>query len=171
MKRILSFGVLVLVVGLALATGAVAAQEASTSIIDEEVTIDNDTQAVWYEVVAVDDLNGSTLNASVTYEGLEEGQEAGNGTELSTDSFEITEDGGAATGEYALADGDETTYDRIRVHVNATTEADVDIVASSDYGQTAKISGGGGGFLGGAGGSSAIIAIVAILGIGLYVRD
>jgi hypothetical protein len=179
MMRTLSIGVGLLVL-LAIATGAAAGQTAtqtptdtSTAIIDQNVQIDGDTEAVWYEVAAVSDLGGDTLDASVTFEGLESGQSAGEGTELATETVTISTGGETATGSYSLADTDADTYESIRVHVDGTDSTDVDLVDSSDYGLTERVSGGGGGWLGGDGSGVSIgaIAVVAIGGLYFFGRD
>lgn len=174
MRRLMSI-LLAVLVGVSMLSGGALAQTAtdtSTTILDEEVSPNDDTQTVWYEVVAANDLGGDTLSATVTFEGLESGQDAGNGTELATETIAVSTGGEATTGEYALADTDAETYETIRIEVDGDASSDVDLVNTTDYGTTERLSGGGGGILPSTGSSaSAVVAVLALLGIGLYARD
>ena len=170
MRRFVSV-LLAVLVGVSMLSGAAVAQT-STTILDEEISPNDDTQTVWYEIVAADDLGGDTLDATVTFEGLESGQEAGNGTELSTETISVSTGGEASTGSYSLADTDAETYETIRIEVDGSADTDVDLVNTTDYGTTERLSGGGGGILPSTGSSAgAVVAVLALLGIGLYARD
>jgi hypothetical protein len=170
MRRLVSI-LLAVLVGVSMLSGGALAQD-STTILDEEVSPNDDTQTVWYEVVAADDLGGDTLNATVTFEGLESGQEAGNGTQLASETISVSTGGEATTGSYSLADSDAERYETIRIEVDGDASSDVDLVNTTDYGTTERLSGGGGGILPSTGSSAgAVVAVLALLGIGLYARD
>lgn len=176
MRRLVSI-LLAVLVGVSMLSGGAIAQTAtptdsSMTILDESVSPSENTQTVWYEVVAADDLGGDTLDATVTFEGLESGQEAGNGTELATETISVSTGGEATTGSYSLADSDAETYETIRIEVDGDASSDVDLVNTTDYGTTERLSGGGGGILPSTGSSAgAVVAVLALLGIGLYARD
>jgi hypothetical protein len=143
MRRLLSV-LLVAVIALASFTGGAAAAE-SITIIDDQTELTDNTDTVWVDAQAVDSLNGSTFNATVKVTGLTDGESVDNGTVLMNQTISIATDGGTTSLEYALTDGDLDAYDQVHVSVEGDTLNDPDLLASSGFGTTERLSGGGGG--------------------------
>lgn len=162
MKRIITALLSVMVVSSLFAGAAVAYSEEPTDILHETVTPTEDTQGVFVEVEANGSLGGDTLDATVTIEGLNGSEEPFNGTELVSEPVSITEDNGVAIVEYELVDGDVESYDSIHLHVAGDTEADADLVGSTDFGTFERMSGGGG-LLDGSGSSSTLLLVGGVL--------
>ena len=136
-----ALALVVLLAGLSL--GGVAAQSGSTEL-----------------VTGVDDMNTSgPVNVTVTVEGLDGNQTAGNGTVVDETTLSVAA-GALESYDYQLVDADRD-YDEL--HVTATT-ADADLIASTDWGTLQRTSGGAAGGLSGGDTSTVAVGVVLVLG-------
>lgn len=165
----LAVALVVLVAGLGLGIAGVAAQDDSTTLVDEPIDPTNETQSIYLDATGVEDMNGSgPVDVTVTVEGLAENETAGNGTQIDTATLSVA-NGSTESYDYALVDSDRY-YDELRLTAETATVDDADLIASTDWGTLERVSGGAG--LGLAGGSSTglLVAIVAIVGF-LHFRE
>jgi hypothetical protein len=156
-------------VGVAFSGGA-AAQDGSTILVDNSFSPTNSTQSAYVDVTGVADMNGSgPVSVDVTYEGLAEGETAGNGTVIAQETLSVSA-GNVSSSSFSLSDSDRT-YDSIRVEVS--TGGDSSLIASTDWGTLERTSGGGGGVLSGSVGGVSVgaIAVVLVGGYFLMGRD
>lgn len=160
----LAVAVLVLLVGLV--AGGVAAE---TAVDNGTVEVTNDTESAYADVTAVSLYSGATPpNVTVVVEGLPNGAEVGNGTELLNETRTLSS-GSVESFEYALTDTDRANY--TRVHVSVTSSGDGSLIESVDWGTIKRVSGGGGGGIGTSGASTGVIAVVIALAAFVYMRD
>ena len=158
-----------------LGVGGVAAQSGDDPMVfvDESTTISNSTDSVYVDVTGVDDMNASgPVDVTVTVEGLTEGTDPGNGTQLDTATLSVAA-GAVESYDYVVTDTNVADYDSVHVTVEVTTSGDEDLIASTDWGTLEQMSGGGGGLLdGGIGGISVpVIGAVLVGGYLLMGRD
>ena len=162
-----ALALVVLVAGVGLGLGGVAAQSDSTTFVDEPVTPTNQTESIYVDATGVDDMNGSgPVDVTVTVEGLTENQTAGNGTVVDETTLSVAA-GATESYDYTLVDADRD-YDELHVTATVATADDADLIASVDWGTLQRTSGGGGGGLGEVGGSS-IGVLLLVLGAAWFV--
>ncbi|WP_256402605.1 hypothetical protein [Halorubrum salinum] len=165
----LAVALVVLVAGLGLGIAGVAAQDDSTTLVDEPIDPTNETQSIYLDATGVEDMNGSSpVNVTVTVEGLTENETAGNGTQIDTATLSVA-NGSTESYDYALAESDRD-YDELRLTAETATVDDADLIASTDWGTLERVSGGAGLGLGGGSSTGLLVAIVAIVGF-LYFRE
>ncbi|RAW46895.1 hypothetical protein DQW50_00435 [Halorubrum sp. 48-1-W] len=156
----------VLISGIGLGVGGVAAQEADDPMVfvDDSTTISNSTESVYVDVTGADDMSGNgPIDVDVTVEGLEEGQDAGNGTELDTATLSVAA-GATESYSYDVTDTDVSDYDSVHVTAEVTTDGDEEHIASTDWGLLERTSGGGGGLLDDSSGNLPIVGVLVVAG-------
>jgi hypothetical protein len=159
----LGFSLVVLLSGftIALAAGGAVAQSDSGVLVDDSFTPTNSTESAYVDLTGASDMNGSgPVSVDVTFEGLAEGETAGNGTVLAQETVSVSE-GNVSSSDFTLSDSDRE-YDSIRVE--ATTSGNTSLIASTDWGTLERTSGGGGGMLSGSVGGIPLIGIVVVVG-------
>ena len=161
----LLLAVVVLLAGLA--AGGVAAD---TAVDNGTVEVTNDTESAYADVTAVDIYNGaSPPNVTVIVEGLPNGTDVGNGTELLNETRTLSS-GSVESFEYALNDTERGNYSR--VHISVTSSGDGSLIESVDWGVIKRVSGGAGGGLGGTGASTGVVvAAIALVGVIYFSRE
>ncbi|WAU40584.1 hypothetical protein HRPV13_gp03 [Halorubrum pleomorphic virus 13] len=150
-------------VGVAFSGGVAATDSDPTVLSHDSFVPSNSTQSAYVDITGVSDMNGSgPVAVDVTYEGLMEGETAGNGTVLNTETLSVTA-GNVSSSSYTLADSD-TDYDRINVEVNVQTDGEESLIASVDWGTLEEVSGGGGGLLSGSVGGVPVLGVLVVVG-------
>jgi hypothetical protein len=157
----LVLAVVVLVAGLA--AGGVAAD---TAVDNGTVDVTNDTESAYADVTADPVYSGAPApNVTVVVEGLPNGTDVGNGTELLNETRTLSS-GSVESYEYALTDDDRANY--TRVHISVTSSGDGSLIESVDWGVIKRVSGGAGGGLGGTGASTGVVVAVIVVAGAIY---
>ena len=161
----LLFAVVLLVAGLA--AGGVAAD---TAVENGTLEVTNDTESAYADVSAVAIYNGAPApNVTVVVEGLPNGTDVGNGTELLNETRTLSS-GSVESFEYALTDTDRANY--TQVHISVSSSGDGSLVESIDWGAIKRVAGGGGGGFGGTGASTGVIvAAIVVVGALYFSRE
>lgn len=166
----LALALVVLVAGLSLGFSGVAAQSDSTTLVDEPVTPTNETESIYLDATGVDDMNESgPANVTIAVEGLTENGTTGNGTTLDETTISVAA-GATESYDYTLTDSDRN-YDELRFTATVETAADVELIASTDWGTLQRTSGGAGGGLGGAGGTAGVVFVLLLGAYVVFMRD
>ncbi|GAA0555880.1 hypothetical protein ABNG02_13335 [Halorubrum ejinorense] len=161
----LVLAVVVLLAGIA--AGGVAAD---TAVDNGTVEVTNDTESAYADVSAVTLYSGAPApNVTVVVEGVPNGTDVGNGTELLNETRTLSS-GSVESFEYALNDTERGSY--TRVHISVTSSGDGSLIESVDWGTIKRVSGGGSGGLGGAGTSTGVIvAVIVVVGAIYFGRE
>lgn len=131
--------------------GATAQDAGNTEVLNETVSVDDDTQSVYAEI----DANETTDAApTVTFYGID-----GNETETQTGQQSVTVTANQ-TELVEHADVDPDAYDSYRIVV----EGDDSAIDGATAGIIQKVAGGGMGLLGGSGGAGSAVAALAVIG-------
>lgn len=168
--------VLVLVVsavGLAFSGGVSATDSDASILVHESAAVDNSTDSVYADVTGGNySASGFTgpVAVDVTFEGLTEGTDPGNGTVLSTQSLSVASES-VSSASYSLSDTETTDYDKVHVKIDVVTSGEETEISSTDWGVLQEVSGGGGGLLGssGLGSIGGVPIVLVVLVIGGYV--
>lgn len=145
---------------LALTGGATAAD---VTLANETVAVDGDTQSVYAEV-----NNSATANASLVVEFV--GQDT-SGNETWTDSRNVTV-GADSTKMIERSDLNASAVDSVKVKATLDNSTVSSENVSVSTGAIQKVAGGsGGGFLDGSGIPKGALALAALFGIGILMRD
>ena len=150
------------------AAGVVAADDAM--LLDDSTSIDEDTSAVWVDVIGVDDFDGDDpVDVEVVVTGLNDSDDDLNGTEVDSETLTVDE-GETSAFDYDLVDGDREDYDEL--HVSAETVSGNESLVSAEFGTLERVSGGGGGLGGDLGGVPVwLIGLVVIGGLYFVTRE
>ncbi|ELZ45644.1 hypothetical protein C464_12020 [Halorubrum coriense DSM 10284] len=141
-------------------SGGAAAQSDTGVLVDDSFTPTNSTESAYVDLTGVADMNGSgPVSVDVAYEGLAEGETAGNGTVLAQETLSVTA-GNISSSTFTVSDSDRD-YDSIRVDVS--TAGDSSLIASTDWGTLERTSGGGG-ILSGSVGGVPVLGMLVIVG-------
>ena len=163
-------GLVLAVVVLLAGLGAVGTVSADTAVDNGTVEMTNDTESAYADVTAVALYSGAPApNVTVVVEGLPNGTDVGNGTELLNETRTLSS-GSVESFEYALTDTDRDNY--TQVHISVTSSGDGSLVDSVDWGVIKRVSGGAGGGLGGAGASTGVVvAAIVVIGAIYFGRE
>lgn len=157
--------VLVLMItAIGVGAGGVAAQDSSTVLVDDSTAIDSDTESVYVDVTGADDMNGSgPVNVTVSVVGVNSTA----GTNSSLDSSTISVAAGSVESySLSLTDANRDEYDSVEVTAEVVTAGEEEHIASTDWGTTARLAGGGGAL--GSVGSVPILGLLVVAGGGYY---
>ncbi|RLM51480.1 hypothetical protein DVK06_03540 [Halorubrum sp. Atlit-28R] len=162
-RNTIAAGGLLLAVVVLLGGFAAGGVAADTAVDNGTVEVTNDTDSAYADVTAAPIYSGDPApNVTVVVEGLPNGTDIGNGTELLNETRTLSS-GSVESYEYALTDDDRGNY--TRVHISVTGSGDGSLIESVDWGVIKRVSGGAGGGLGGTGASTGlIVAAIALLG-------
>ncbi|OYR69017.1 hypothetical protein DJ78_12200 [Halorubrum ezzemoulense] len=164
-SALVALAALVLLVVTIGAAGPAAAQVQNGS---GTITVANDTDSVFVDVTTVSDYaTASDPNVTVSLEGLQEGQAAGEGVVLLDESRTLS-NGTVESYEYGLNSTQIETYDRVEYTV--TSSGDGSLISSVDAGTVTSFLGGGGGEIGSGVGSTGALAALVVAVAFLFMR-
>jgi hypothetical protein len=151
--------------------GAIGTVAADTEVNNATVEVTNDTSGVYADVTAVTLYSGATPpNVSVSIEGLPNGTDVGNRTEIMNETRTL-QSGSVESYEYSLSDSERANY--TEVHISVSSTGDGSLIDSTDIGSISRISaGGGGGSLGAGGlGTTGLVGVLAVVALLVYMRE
>ena len=158
------------VIGGGIFAGIAAAE--TGMLLDDRTAIDEDTSAVYVDVVGADDFGGDgPVDVEVTLTGYNSTDDATNNTVVESQTLTVDE-GMTESFDYDLVDSDSDDYDELAVTAEVVT-GDESNIESTDWGTLERVSGGGGVLdEGGSIGGIPIVVVGAVLvGLFVFARD